>query len=90
MMGSDIIYQQVAWMQPVKDKGNGKEFYTLGPVEGRTNTLAVTPIGGKGETLFYCQTHQFAYRIHEACLECRMQVREVPTGGDSEDTRQPN
>ena len=41
--GRPLTYQTVAWMQKIKDKSSGKEYYTLGPVDGMTDTLAVTP-----------------------------------------------
>ena len=70
-----ITYEQVAWMQPVKDK-DGKSYLTLGRVTntGVKNTLAVTPQGGKGETLFYCLEHEVAYGPRDVCLDCRTRV----------------
>lgn len=78
---NNLVYQSVAWMQRVIDKTSGKEFYTLGPMDNMKDTLAVTPVGGSGETVFFCRRHNFAYGIHEACLDCRSQVRDEPLEG---------
>ena len=78
MNGKVLKYESVTWMQIVKDK-SGKEFYIMGPMEGMPDTLAVTPKGGNGGTMFFCKKHDFAYGIHEACLDCRIEPRPVPT-----------
>lgn len=80
-MPQEITYEAVAYMQRIKDH-EGAEYYTLGRVtnKGFENTLAVTPVGQDGRTLFYCQKHQVAYRNGETCLGCRMQLVTEPIG----------
>jgi hypothetical protein len=75
MTDQTITYEQVAWMQPVKDR-SGKIYFMLGKVTnpGIKNTLAVTPKDGKGMTMFYCLEHETAYGINGACLDCRTRV----------------
>lgn len=75
-----ITYEAVAWMQPVKSR-DGKSYYTLGRVtnQGLNNTLAVTPVDGNGETMFFCLEHEEAYFPRWFCEGCRMQPREHPT-----------
>jgi hypothetical protein len=77
----EITYEQVAYMQRIKDH-EGAEYYTLGEVtnKGIENTLAVTPVGGDGRTLFYCREHKIAYGNRETCLGCRMQLVTEPIG----------
>ena len=76
-----INFQQVAWMQPMQSK-DGKQYYMLGKVTnpGMEDTLAVTPVDGNGETLFFCQKHNVAYGLRGACLDCKMQVIDPGNG----------
>jgi len=80
-MSDTVNYQAVAWMQTITSKDD-KKFYMLGTVTnpGMENTLAVTPVDGNGETMFFCQTHKVAYGLRGACLDCRMQVVNVENG----------
>lgn len=76
-----INYEQVSWMQPIKDK-DGAAFLMLGKVTnpGMDNTLAVTPAHGNGETMFFCLVHEEAYALHGLCTGCRLQPREDANG----------
>lgn len=80
-MTDRINYEMAVYMYPVKDR-EGREYFALGRVtnEGMENTLAVTPKGGHGETMFFFQQHNIAYGLRGACLECRMRVVAEPIG----------
>lgn len=66
----------VTWMKQVHAKNTNKNYYTMGVVLSRKDTLAVTPVGGNGGAMFYCQPHQFAYEIKGQCAECQTAVLE--------------
>jgi len=82
MTNAQIQYQQVAWMQPLKDVKSNKIYYMLGLVTNPEypNTFAVTPQDGKGQTMFFCIRHQTAYGLRDVCLDCRMQVTDAAVG----------
>lgn len=79
MSGVNIVnVQTVSWMQRVTDHLTDKEYYMIGNVTNRERTLAVTPVGGNGGTMFFCQRHNCAYGISDECPECVSQVVEAP------------
>jgi hypothetical protein len=69
-------------MKKLTAKNNGVEYYTLGMIKGRANTLLVQPvIGCSNDVMMFCEAHQFAYQIKGSCSECRNAVREQPADG---------
>lgn len=75
-MSETITYDVAAWMQTLTDVKTNKKYFMLGRVTnaGIKDTFAVTPVGGKGETVFFCNKHGVAYGPKEFCIDCRMQV----------------
>lgn len=67
------------WMKPVHSKNTDQNFYTIGDVRGRENTLLVTLVGGNGGAVMFCTTHDFAYPIKGQCAECQNATHEVAT-----------
>jgi len=55
---------------------DGKAYRITGRLDGSSNTLLVSSIGGNGGALQFCTTHSIAYRIQHTCTECGMQVRQ--------------
>lgn len=74
-MATHITVETVVWNQLVTAT-DGKQYYMLGHVvNASTPTLAVSPKGGNGGTMFFCEIHKVAYSInHDVCNECQSQV----------------
>jgi hypothetical protein len=62
---------RLVFNQEIKDK-DGKVYLYLAPIAGMKDTIAVTPTGGVGGTMFYCIKHRFAFRANNVCLDCRL------------------
>lgn len=69
--------ETVRWMQKVTDHLTEKDYYMIGHVTNLEHTLAVTQVGSRGETMFFCTEHQCAYKITDECPDCVSQVVEA-------------
>lgn len=70
---SDYLFRQ-----QVQDR-NGNFYYVVARTDDE-HVLHVSPVDGKYGGLSFCIEHQIAYRNHEACDACRLQVVPEPIG----------
>lgn len=76
-MQNIIKVELFSWMQQVKAVNTNQSYYMIGQVRGMDKTLMVTPVGGNGGAVMFCQIHSFAYSInHGSCTECQNAPRD--------------
>lgn len=77
MLNANIIeVESFVWMKEITAVNTGDKYYMIGQVQGVNHTLLVTPKGGNGGAMMFCQEHSFAYPIMGTCNECRNAVVE--------------
>lgn len=73
-----INVELFTWMKRITAQNDHKDYYMIGQVAGRINTLLVTLVNGNGGAVMYCQTHGFVYPLKGKCAGCLNAPHEAP------------
>lgn len=69
--------ETAVWRKIIHAENTNRDYYTVGRVIDKENTLGVTAVDGNGGGEFFCVIHNFVYKITDECPACINAVPQV-------------